>query len=159
MSAVAGPVASAAWILANATTYTTVAASCATVIFGDYVRAITSPGTPPRRVTEFATVDGWENLPLAIEALDGALGLATPGAARLLVIVSDGHFGRKVARESQTRLDRLRAAGCRLLWLAPTGSSLPATPLHGATVHPLTDPSTTAEAIGRAATQALRATH
>ncbi|HZD13659.1 MAG TPA: hypothetical protein VE196_00690, partial [Pseudonocardiaceae bacterium] len=115
MSAVAGPVASAAWILANATTYTTVAASCATVIFGNHVRAITSPATPPRRVTEFATVDGRENLPLAIEALDGALGLATPGAARLLVIVSDGHFGAMVTRESQTRLDRLRAAGCRLL--------------------------------------------
>ena len=158
MYAVAGPVASAAWILAQATGHTSVAASCATVIFGNHVRAITSPATPSPRVTEFATRDSWENLPLAIEALDGMLGLATPGAARLLVIVSDGDFRSTVARESQTRLDRLRAAGCRLLWLAPTGSGLPATPLNGATVHPLTDPSTTAEAIGRAATQALRAT-
>jgi hypothetical protein len=147
-------VASAAWILANAARHTTVPAQTATVIFGNRVRPLTLPGTAPATVTEFASNDNWEDIPTAIDALDGALGLSTPGAARLLVIVSDGRFRPAPRLAGQKRLNRLRANGCAVLWLTTRDTD---TPLDGATVHRLTDPTTAARAIGRAATTALRA--
>ncbi|MBV8995396.1 MAG: VWA domain-containing protein [Pseudonocardiales bacterium] len=148
-------VASAAWILAHATRHTTIPAHTATVIFGNRVHPLTRPGTAPAVVTEFASTDNWEDLPTAIDALDGALGLSTPGAARLLVIVSDGRYRPAPRAEGQCKLNRLRAHGCAVLWLTTRHSD---TPLDGATVHRLTDPTTTARTIGRAATTALRAT-
>jgi hypothetical protein len=147
-------VASAAWILATAARHTTVPAQTATVIFGNRVRPLTRPGTHPAAVTEFHSNDNWEDIPTALDALDGALGLSTPGAARLLVIVSDGRFRPTPRRDGQKRLNRLRAAGCAVLWLTTRDTD---TPLDGATVHRLTDPTTTARTIGRAATNALRA--
>ncbi|WP_460397523.1 hypothetical protein [Actinophytocola sediminis] len=51
--------------------------------------------------------------------------------------------------------DRLRASGCAVLWLTTNTHD---TPLTGATVHVLTDPTTTARTIGHAATTALHAT-
>jgi hypothetical protein len=149
----AAPVASAAWILARAAHLTPVPATTATVIFGHTVRPITHPGTTPALVTEFASTDLWENIPTAIDALDAALGLSRPDAVRLLVIVSDGQFRPDPRRDGQTRVTRLLASGCAVLWLAPEGHS---EPLHGVTVHQLTDPTTTADAIGRAAAAALR---
>ncbi|GLY71384.1 vWA domain-containing protein [Amycolatopsis taiwanensis] len=148
-------VASAAWILANAARHTTVPAQTATVIFGDRVRPLTVPGKAPAVVTEFASNDNWEDIPTAIDALDGALGLSTPGAARLLVIVSDGRYRDQPRRDGQKKLNRLRANGCAVLWLTTRDTD---TPLDGATVHRLTDPATAARAIWRAATAALRAT-
>jgi hypothetical protein len=118
------------------------------------VHAITRPGAVPDRVTRFRAPDGYEVIDEAIAALDGALGLSTPGAARLLVVVSDGIFCPTPRAAAQARIDRLRAAGCGLLWLAPRG---PVEPMDGATVLPLTDPATTARAIACAATAALRA--
>ncbi len=156
MGEFAGPVASAAWILAHAAHHAHIPATTATVIYGRRVRAITHPGTTPSEVTEFDAKDNDENIPRAIDALDGALHLYRPGAARLLVIVSDGNYRPDARHDGQKRLDRLRANGCAVLWLAP---DTPYTrPMRGVTVHTLTDPTTTAQAIGRAATTALRAT-
>ncbi|WP_436499556.1 vWA domain-containing protein [Actinokineospora sp. HUAS TT18] len=147
-------VASAAWILADAARHTTVPTQTATVIFGHGVRPITRPGTTPTAVTEFNANDNWEDIPTALDALDGALGLSSPGAARLLVIVSDGQFRDQPRRDGQRKLDRLRASGCAVLWLTIGEHD---TPLDGATLHHLNDPATAAQAIGRAATAALRA--
>jgi hypothetical protein len=153
----AGPVASTAWILANAAHQTPVPADTATVIFGNHVRPITRPGTTPAAVTDFATNDNWEAVDTAIDALDGALGLSQPGAARLVVIVSDGDFRPGPRQRGQRLLDRLRATGCAVLWLTP--DVYYRNPLTGATVHVMTDPAATAQAIGRAAIAALRAAH
>ncbi len=157
MGSFAKPVASTAWILANAATQSPVPADTATVIFGHHVRPITHPGKAPAAVTEFATRDNWEAIDTAIDALDGALGLSSPGAARLLVIVSDGDFRPGPRQNGQHLLDRLRATGCAVLWITP--DVMWRKPMTGATVHVMTDPTTTAQAIGRAATAALRATH
>lgn len=148
-------VASAAWILADAARHTRVPADTASVIFGHHVRPLTRPGKHPAEVTEFHSNDNWEDIPTALDALDGALGLSRPGTARLVVIVSDGQFRDQPRRDGQTKLDRLRASGCAVLWLTTDDTD---TPLAGATVHRLTDPATTARAIGHAATAALRAT-
>ena len=147
-------VASAAWILADAARHTRVPAQTASVIFGHNVRPLTRPGAAPAEVTEFRSNDNWEDIPTAIDALDGALGLSRPGAARLLVVVSDGRFRDQPRRDGQKRLDRVRATGCAVLWLTTSEHD---TPLDGATVHRLTDPATAARAIGRAATAAQRA--
>ena len=154
MRAYTGPVASAAWIIANAAHHALVPAEAATVIFGAHVRAITAPGRPPTAVTEFAAADDYEAIAEAIDALAGSLGLTRPGAARLLIIVSDGIYQPLERHAGQRRIDRLRASGCGVLWL--TGSTADQ-PMDGATVHQLDDPTTTAKAIGRAATTALRA--
>jgi hypothetical protein len=151
----AGPVASAAWIVAQANKYSPVDVMTATVIFGHHVRPITRPGVVPEHVTEFASRDNWEAADTAIDALDGALGLSLPGAARLLVMVSDGSFREEPLLAAQRRVNRLRARGCGVLWLAP--DSAYSTPPDGVTVVTLTDPATTARAIGRAAVTALRA--
>ncbi|WP_308015872.1 hypothetical protein, partial [Saccharopolyspora sp. 6M] len=139
--------ASAAWILAHATRHTTTPARTATVIFGRHVRPITHPGSAPGHVTEFPCRDDDEDLPRAIKALDGALDLAHPGAARLLVIISDGKFQDYAATGGKRLINRLRATGCGVLWLA---TGFDPRPLDGATVHELTDPATTATVIGRA---------
>ena len=157
MRAFTAPVASAAWILAHAARHTAVPATTATVVFGaGIVTPITRPGTTPAKVTEFGTRLGGHAIDTAINALDGGLDLSRPNAARLLVIISDGNFEHETRKPGQNMLDRLRASGCAVLWLAP--DKFGTDPMDGATVHTLTDPTTTARAIGQAATAALRAT-
>lgn len=154
MSHLRGPVASTAWILAHAGRHSTVPAETAAVIFGVHVRPITHPGKVPAEVTEFDADDDWESVAIAVDSLDGTLGLSRPGAARLLVIVSDGHFNGDERTAGQKRVDRLRASGCAVLWLTSNPWDAP---FNGVTVHQLANPTATATAIGRAATSALKA--
>ncbi|MBF6341865.1 VWA domain-containing protein, partial [Nocardia abscessus] len=156
MSKFAAPVSSAAWIIARAAELAAMPATTATVTFGDTVTPITYPGTAPAQVTEFGCPDGNHAIDFAIVALEGALGLARPGAARLLVIISDGIYTGLNRDRAQKRLDALRAAGCAVLWLAPARGRV--NPLKNSNPHLLTDPATTAAEIARAATAAVRAT-
>ncbi|WP_246351615.1 VWA domain-containing protein, partial [Nocardia barduliensis] len=156
MSKFATPVSSAAWIIARAAELAAMPATTATVTFGDTVTPITYPGTAPAQVTEFGCPDGNHAIDFAIVALEGALGLARPGAARLLVIISDGIYTGLNRDRAQKRLDALRAAGCAVLWLAPARGRV--NPLKNSNPHLLTDPATTAAEIARAATAAVRAT-
>ena len=152
MSAAAPAIASTAWILNRASGFVT-DAKAATVIFGAHVRPITRPGQVPAEVTEFEANDGTEQATRAIDTLDAALDLTRPGAARLLVIVSDGYFDIDELVNGQKRLNRLRAAGCAVLWIALNDYS---SPMPGVTSLILHNPATAADAIARAATAALR---
>src|SRR5690606_37491082 len=78
----AEPVASAAWIIAQAANLATMPADTATVTFGHKVAPVTYPGTAPTQVTEFTSNDMWEAIDHAIDALDGALGLSRPENTR-----------------------------------------------------------------------------
>jgi hypothetical protein len=156
MSDYADPVASAAWIIAQAAELATMPADTATVTFGESVTPITYPGTAPARVTEFTCPDGDHALGPAIDALDGALGLSRPENTRLLVIISDGRYWGGTRDEAQKRIDRLRAAGCAVLWLAPDDDEDDSNPLPNTTVHLIGDPATTAAAIAKAAVTAVR---
>ncbi|WP_378733331.1 vWA domain-containing protein [Nocardia brasiliensis] len=147
-------VASAAWILATAAKLATMPADTATVAFGRTVFPVTYPGTAPALLTEFEATAMWEAVEVAIDALDGALGLSKPDNTRLLVIISDGCFRPAPRAAAQKRLDRLRASGCAVLWLSPDVSW--DEPLTGATVHELTNPAATAAAIARATVSAVR---
>jgi hypothetical protein len=154
MAAYAAPTASAAWIIAQAAELATMPAATATVTFGSRVSPITYPGTAPKQVTEFTCPDAEEALDDAIDALDGALALSRPENTRLLVIISDGYYGGTRRTRAQQRIDRLRATGCAVLWLAPDIEYR--RPLANTTVHVIGDPTTTAAAIAKAAVTAVR---
>ncbi|MEV0396723.1 hypothetical protein [Polymorphospora rubra] len=153
MSAFANPIASAAWITAQATAWA--GGTSATVTFGQYVTAVTRPGQPPDNVRLLAEEGNTQGFPLAIDALDAALDLADPRTgARLLVIVSDGEFTPNETTDGQARLDRLVRTGCGLLWLGPPNSR----PLNGAHTTVLGSPADAGRLIARAAATALRNT-
>ena len=124
MSAFAGPVASAAWILARAAGHLPSAVT-ASVLFGKGVYALTRPGEVPAKVTDFTATASSESACRAIDALDGALGLAAGGTARLLVIVSDAMFvapGEPAGVQQRiTRLHRPAAASSS----SPPGATPP----------------------------------
>ena len=105
-------------------------------------------------MTTFTATACYEDFRGAIDALDGALGLSRPGAARLLVIISDGQYKDTQHADGQARITRLAAAGCGILWLAPDQSGN--RPMTGARVITLTSPADTTAAIAAAATRALR---
>ena len=148
MCAVTGPVASAAWILAAAAAHTRVDTTTASVLFGRNVHPVVAPGQHPANVTEFEAADSYEAADRAIAALDGALGLSLPGAARLLVIVSDGYWRAEPMTAAQEKVTALLASGCGVLWLAPPGDVVA---LRGSVVIGLRDPARTADTIARAA--------
>jgi hypothetical protein len=150
MSLLARPVASAVWILARAGAHVPDARS-ATVTFGESVHPIIPPGKAPALVSEFRTWDGTEEFCDAVDALD----LSRPGAARLLVVVSDGRFRADQRRGGQERVARLKKTGCAVLWLALQPD---ATPIEGALSIMLADPADAVVAIGQAAIRALAAT-
>lgn len=152
MCSVAAPLASTAWILARATGHVT-QARAATVIYGRHVRALTHPGSAPTRVSLFEAHDATEQFTRAVDALDAALDLSRPGAARVLVNISDGYYTPEEIDTSGQRLARLRASGCAVVWIGlSTETRTPA----GITPVILTDPATAPDVIARAVTDALR---
>jgi hypothetical protein len=156
MGAFAGPVASAAWILARAAGHLP-SALTASVLFGKGVYALTRPGETPAQVTEFSATASTESACRAIDALDGALGLASPGTARLLVIVSDAMFVAPGEPAGvQQRITRLHRAGCGVIILTPRRYAAICT-YTDCQVTEAGSPADAIDAIARAATRALTA--
>jgi hypothetical protein len=151
MATLAKPVASAAWILARAAAHVPDARS-ATVVFGESVHPITYPRAVPARVQEFTASARTEEFCDAVDALDAVLGLSRSGAARLLVVVSDGHFRSRQRECGQERIARLTKAGCAVLWLALDTRALP---LGGTHKVMLSVPADAVDSIGQAAIRAL----
>lgn len=156
MAHVTGPIASAAWILARAVAAADSGSKTATVAFGERVTAITRPGTAPAQVTEFRAWCDTEEFTRALSAVDLELGLSRPGAARLLVVVSDGVFRTDQAEGGRARLKSLTATGCAVLWLT-LGTARASRDIGGIRFLTLPDPTTAAAEIGRAAVAALTA--
>ena len=156
MGAFAGPVASAAWILARAAGHLP-SALTASVLFGKGVYALTRPGEIPAQVTDFSATASTESACRAIDALDGALGLASPGTARLLVIVSDAMFVAPGEPAGvQQRITRLHRAGCGVIILTPRGYAA-ICKYTDCQVTEAASPADAIDAIARAATRALTA--
>jgi hypothetical protein len=153
MGPFAKPLASAAWILAQAAGWSD--ATAATVCFGQQVTAVTRPGQVPAQVRQFRADQATEMFCQAVDALDGALGLSRAGdGARLLVVVSDGYYTPEQRIDGQARVRRLLAVGCGVLWIA---LRMDPKPLDGAHVVLLDDPSAAGQVIGVAARGALQA--
>ena len=147
------PMASASWIIARGAV--AVHGRVATVAFGEHVTSVVTPGVVPLEVPVLAARDGEESFTLAIQALDGELGLSSGRGARLLVIVSDGVLvipGEEAA--GQRAITRLARSGAGILWLDPDGE---ARVMPGAMRIPLPSPADAAALIARAAETALAA--
>ena len=151
MAAVVKPVACAAWILASAAAHVPDARS-ATVVFAEKVHPVTHPGATPATVREFPATGRTLAFCEAVDALDGALELSRPGAARLLTIVSDGKLPPRERVGGQDRVTRLIKAGCAVLWLALGSGD---TPLDDARTVTLANPAEAIDAIAQAAIRAL----
>ncbi|WP_037606746.1 vWA domain-containing protein [Streptacidiphilus rugosus] len=154
MSAATAPIASATWILAKATALTDPASRAATVAYDLGLTAVTAPGRTPAHVTEFRATGAGHSLAEAIDALTAGLDLTRPGAARLLVIVSDARYFPDETDRAAQRMKHLGAAGCALLWITFHQHT---TPPAGATLLELADPARAVTAIARAVTTTMAA--
>ncbi|MFB8401166.1 VWA domain-containing protein [Streptomyces sp. NPDC055912] len=125
MKAYTSVLASTAWTFAHGTQE--ISGTAATVAFGSAVTPVVSPGRPPTQVSTFTADDASHRFTEAVNALDGALGLARPVGARVLVIVSDGHWEPAERRGGERLVKRLVTAGVHVLWfcLDPRSEVLP----------------------------------
>lgn len=149
--------ASAAWIIANAVHRTD--GDTATVAYGNHVHPIIRPGQTPTHVQQFNATGGTENFTTAIHALTGALHLTTTTGARLLVIISDGHYTPTQRTQGQHLIDRLTHHGTPVLWIGFNGTRThryPSdTPMNNTTYIHITDTTTMGATIGTAMVNAL----
>lgn len=112
--------ASGAWSLAKATE-TITDAQVAMVTFGDAVHAVIGPRDKMPRVPVMATPSGSHHLHEALAAVEGELNLMRSGAARLLVILTDGIHEQAQIAARQADLTRLVKAGVKILWFVTDG--------------------------------------
>ena len=152
MGSYTGPAASTAWILARATAAIP-AARTATVTYGRHVRPVTYPGAIPAKVTEFTATGKYEDFTTAVTPPGRSPAPHRPGTARILVIVSDGHYKGTQHPDGQKLITRLAVSGCQVIWIAPYGTAATMT---GTRVVVLADPSAISAAIARAVTARAR---
>lgn len=147
-----------AWVLAHAVAQ--VGGRCAMVAFGAQVTAVTRPGPPPRQVPTFVARDGWENFTRAIRALDGGLALTAGSGARLVFVVSDGHYVDEQEAGAARLVSWLVRHGVQVLWLDftrdPKDQSSTKVP-SGALHIPVADPADIPQQILAVLVKALRA--
>ncbi|OIV37393.1 hypothetical protein BIV57_11290 [Mangrovactinospora gilvigrisea] len=153
MAAATGPMASAAWITAQACTLTDPNSRSAALAFSTDLTALTRPGRAPRHVPYLLADGGGQCLAEAADALTSALALDRPGAGRLLVVASDGFYTPAERAFATDRLNQLAASGCAVLQIAFDDQVVP---LPHATVLIVADPASAVAAVATAATTALR---
>lgn len=153
MHAFAEPLSSAAWILGQAAHKA--GAETTTIAVGARATVVIPPGRRPTAVPKLQANAGTECFDVAVAVADKLLDLRTPGAARLLVVVSDGLFYDNGFDNAQRTIDRIVAAGCSVLWLAPAEQHTHT--YTGVTTIEVGNPADAITLIGRAATKALTA--
>jgi len=157
MSSAMNPMASTAWIMSEAVRR--VQGRCAMVYYGSDVFPTLKAGQRLKEVNVYSAPDGTEKFDRAFRALDGALNLLNGEGARLLVVVSDGHYIDTEMESAKAWVARCSKNGVAVLWL-PIGDN-GATAKHicaGANaqvVENITDPSVSAQIIGKNAEKVL----
>ena len=109
------PMASAAWILSEATRR--VQGKVAMVYYGEDVFATLKAGQHLDKVNVYTAQDNTEKFDKAFQALDGGLNLLNGSGARLLVVVSDGHYTHEEEAKAKKWLARCDREGVAVLWL------------------------------------------
>lgn len=109
------PMASAAWILSEATRR--VQGRTAMVYYGSGVFPTLKPGQHLTDVNVYNAPDSTEKFGEAFKAIDGSLNLLHGSGARLLVIVSDGQYTPDEHRNAKKWLARCAKAGVGVLWI------------------------------------------
>jgi len=109
------PLASTAWVLSEATRR--VQGRTAMVYYGDDVFPTLKPGQHLDKVTVYSASDSTEEFGKAFQALDGSLDLLNGSGARLLVVVSDGHYRTDQLDEVYRVMKRCDQSGVAVLWV------------------------------------------
>lgn len=115
MSSAMEPLASAAWILSEATRR--VQGKVSMVYYGSAVFPTLKAGQHLENVNVYTAPDGTERFDEAFKALDGSLDLLHGSGARMLVVVSDGEYTGEEQLATRKWLDRCEKAGVGVLWL------------------------------------------
>ncbi len=115
----AGPLSSAAWILAHAAHRNQ--AVTATIAFGSTTTLLVPPRERPTQVLEMATSGGTATFIDAVKLADRLLGLRRRRTLRILAVVSDGALDN--IEPAQKLITTLHRTGCVVLWLRPAGLS------------------------------------
>jgi hypothetical protein len=119
MAAAQEPLAVARWVLADALHQ--VQGTVATVLFGNHAHPIQAPREHVRDIQVYDGMGGHENYMDGFALVDSALDLIDGDGARLLVIITDGHFVLREARQyAEETMDMCRAAGVAVIWLKIT---------------------------------------
>lgn len=118
MSYAMEPMASAAWILSEATRR--VQGRCAMVYYGDSVFPVLKAGEHLKEVNVYSAPDGTEKFDKAFKALNGSLNLLGGTGARVLVVVSDIYYSGYERTATEKWMKRCQEAGVAVI-IAPFG--------------------------------------
>lgn len=109
------PMATTAYVLSEAVTR--VQGKAAMVYYGNSVFPTLRAGERMSEVKVYTAPDGTEKFDDAFRAVDGALDLLYGDGARLLVVVSDGHYTAEETRACQRWMRRCAEEGVAVVWL------------------------------------------
>ena len=151
------PMATTAWVLSEAVKR--VQGRTAMVYYGSSVFPTLKPGQHLDKVRVFTADDSTEEFDDAFRALDGGLNLLNGDGARLLVVVSDGHYRQDQRDAAKEWVKKCGDAGVAVLWM-PFGDDYNAKRLvrrnpDAEVLVGVLDPAKAATEVGRAASTAL----
>ena len=109
------PMATTAWVMAEAGRR--IQAKTAMVYYGSGVFPTLRSGQRLDKVNVYTAPDGTEKFNEAFMALDGHLNLLDGNGARLLVIVSDGHYTSDQVSHAKKWIRECDKKGVAVLWL------------------------------------------
>jgi hypothetical protein len=113
------PMATTAWVLSEAVRR--IQGKVGMVYFGNDVFATLKPGQHLSDVQVYTAPDNTEKFGKAFSALDGEFNLTGGSGARLLVIVSDGHYHPDEKDNARNAIKRATANGVGVLWIQVAG--------------------------------------
>lgn len=153
MNAAMPHMSSTQWVLSTAGAH--IDAKVATVHFGEKVHGVLPAGCREKGVRNFHAGDGFEAFKFGSLALDRELNLLNGTGARLMIVLSDGHFVDPThAAYARKFVPLAISKGVAVLWLHWDGLLTS----YGATAVNIKDlrPSQVATLVGQAATQEIR---
>lgn len=151
------PMATTAWVLSEAVRR--VQGRTAMVYYGSSVFPTLKPGQHLDKVRVFTADDSTEEFDDAFRALDGGLDLLHGSGARLLVVVSDGHYRQDQRDRAKEWVKKCGDAGVAVLWM-PFSDAYNAKRLvrmnpNAQVLEGVLDPAKAATEVGKAASTAL----
>ena len=151
------PMATTAWVMSEAVRR--IQGRTAMVYYGSSVFPTLKPGEHLNQVNVFTANDSTEEFDEAFRALDGGLNLLNGEGARLLVVVSDGHYRSDQRTAAKEWVKKCGDSGVAVLWLAFGNEYNVKRLVRGNPDAQILDdtlnPASTATEIGRAASTAL----
>ena len=155
------PMAITAWVMSEAVHR--VQGKSAMVYYGQDVFAPLKPGQRLTKVNTFTANDSTEEFDRALKALDGGLGITHADGAKLLVIVSDGHYRSDQKAKARKMLKEADRNGVAILWLTFDGKVAEPTELLSGTAGKVVSlasnesPTRASQVIGETAAKVLSA--